>query len=108
MENTETAVAELQKQNEALRASLAAAEAALKKGGPAPIKGEYKGFRFQPGHKRVRDEQGNLCDTEQLLAAAADTEHEGHDAAVSVLDRLIKIEYAYFTKEVSAPANKKK
>jgi small-conductance mechanosensitive channel len=108
MENTETAVADLQKQNAALQARLAEAEAALKKGGPAPIQGEYKGFRFVPGHKRVRDAQGALCDTEQLLAAAADPQHDGHEAAVTLLDRLIKINYAYFTQEAAAPAKKKK
>lgn len=90
---------DLQAKLAALEAERDAAVAALKKSGaPAPISGEYKGYRFADGHARVRDEKGALCDTSMLLEAANDPNHANHAKAVAVLDRLIKIQYAYFTK----------
>jgi hypothetical protein len=76
-----------------------AAQAALQKSGaPAPILGSYKGYRFEDGHRRVRDAKGNLCDTGMLLEAANDSAHPNHAVACAVLNRLIQIKYAYFTK----------
>ncbi len=99
---------DLQAELAATRAELEAARAALKSGGPAPIPGSYKGHSFVPGHRRVRNAAGDFCDTAMLLSAANDPAAEGHDAAVEVLDRLIKMKYAYFTTEAPAPAKKTK
>jgi hypothetical protein len=90
---------DLAAENARLKADLAAAQEALKKGGPAPIPGTYKGHAFVPGHKRVRDADGNMCDTAMLLQAANDPASEGHATACAVLDHLIQIQYAYFTKK---------
>lgn len=64
-----------------------------------PISGSYKGYKFADGHRRVRNKNGELCDTEKLLAAAADKNAEGHAEAIEILDWLIKIQYGYFTKK---------
>lgn len=108
MADTTTNINPLEAEVAALKAERDAALAALKKSGaPAPIAGSYKGYRFADGHRRVRDAKGNLCDTAMLLEAAGDTAHPNHVTACAVLDRLIKINYAYFTKE-AAPATGKK
>jgi hypothetical protein len=95
---------DLAAENARLKADLAAAQEALKKGGPAPIPGTYKGHAFVPGHKRVRDADGKMCDTVMLLQAANAPASEGHATACAVLDHLIRINYAYFTKN-EAPAS---
>ena len=83
---------------EALEAK-AALEAKVLDGTAAKaIKGSYKGHSFADGHKRVRNNKGELCDTTKLLAAAADKKSDGYADAVAVLDWLIEIKYAYFTK----------
>lgn len=63
-----------------------------------PISGSYKGYKFDDGHRRVRDQKGKLCDTEKLLASAADKKSEGHNDAVEILEWLIRINYAHFNK----------
>jgi len=64
-----------------------------------PIKGSFKGYTFDDGHNRVRNYRGELCDTEKLLAAAADKGSDAHDEAVKMLEWLIKVQYAHFTKK---------
>lgn len=106
----ETLQAELQAAKNEAAAALAAkeaaeknaadAEAALKKaGGPVAIKGTYKGYGFPAGQTRVRNQNGELCDSQLLLDAAKDKAAPGHAAAVETLEWLIKIQYAYFTKK---------
>lgn len=98
MEDTEKTI-------EQLKADLDAANAALlRSGAPGPIAGEYKGYRFADGHRRVRDQKGAICDTEKLLAAAA----QDDETAVGILEWLIKIKYSYFTKAAAPAAQKKK
>lgn len=82
--------------------------ALIKSGAPEPISGSYKGHTFAAGHRRVRDAKGAMCDTQMLLDAAADPTHENHAAACALLDRLIGLKYAYFTKEAPASDLKKK
>ncbi len=92
MENIETQAADLAAELAKAKQELAAANAALKQSGaPAPLTGSYKGFSFQAGHRRVRNQQGELCDTQKLLDAAA----AGDATAIEILDWLIKIKYGY-------------
>lgn len=78
------------------------AEAAMKaSGAKAPVTGSYKGYSFDANHRAVRDKNGQKCDSQALLDAANDKNNPNHAAAVEVLDWLIKIEYAYFTKAKS-------
>lgn len=82
-------------QKEAAEKAAKQAEEALKKsGGPVPIRGKYKGYRFPDGHTRIRDAEGNLLDTQAVLDAA----NAGAETAKAVLDRLIALKYAYLTK----------
>ncbi len=107
---SELTIAELQKQLEDAKAQLeaerrgrekaeqeaAAAEAkAQKAGSPVVIKGVYKGFRFQDGHRRIRDRKGALCDTQQVVDAALDPKSEKHAEAAAILDWHIATQYAY-------------
>lgn len=62
------------------------------------IKGTYKGYSFADGHRRVRNRNGELCDTAKLLEAASDKKSDGHADAVAVLDWLIETKYGYFVK----------
>lgn len=64
----------------------------------AKVPGKYKGYSFEDGHLRVRNAQGEICDSAALLKAAADQKDANHAAACEVLDYLIEIKYAYFTK----------
>ncbi len=74
-------------------------EAAISEGAVSTaIKGSYKGYKFADGHKRVRNQRGEFCDTAMLLAAAADKANPAHADAVALLDWLIEIKYAYFSK----------
>jgi len=103
--NTTTA---LEAEVAALKSERDTAIAALKKsGGPVPITGSYKGYRFADGHQRVRDAKGALCDTALLLESANNPAHPNHATACAVLDRLIQINYAYFTKDASPATGKK-
>jgi len=100
LEEAKTATAAAIAEAERARAAAAEAEAALKNaGGPAIIKGTYKGYAFVQGHARIRNAEGAYCDTQMLMDAANDKEHADHAAAVGELDRLIKINYAYFVKK---------
>ncbi len=86
--------------NEAAAAKLALekAEAAAAAKSTGKINGSYKGHQFVDNHKKVRNAIGELCDTEKLLAAAADKESDGHAEAVALLDWLLDIKYAYLVK----------
>lgn len=88
--------AQLAEAQEVARIANAKAEGS---GAPVVIEGEYKGYRFADGHKAVRNESGELCDTAALLAAAKNKNADGHEVAVALLDRLIEMNYAYFTKK---------
>lgn len=82
-----------------LQATKAELEVKLQSGtATSAIKGSYKGHKFADGHKLVRNNKGELCDTTKLLAAAADKKADGHADAVALLDWLIEIGYGYFTK----------
>lgn len=63
-----------------------------------PVKGSYKGYSFDDGQHRVRDAAGNICESEKVLAAAADKNADGHTEAVAILERLIDLKYAFFNK----------
>ena len=93
---------DLEKERQALKEALASKadlEAKVLDGTASKaIKGSYKGHTFADGHKLVRNNKGELCDTTKLLASAADKKADGHADAVAVLDWLIEIKYAYFTK----------
>jgi uncharacterized lipoprotein YmbA len=92
------AAAAVTAQKKAEEEAAAAQEALRKSGAPVIIKGSYKGYSFVQGHARVRDKNGVLCDTQMLIDAANDKKSDNYAAACEVLDHLIKIEYAYFTK----------
>ncbi len=62
------------------------------------IKGKFKGYSFEPGHSRVRNQSGELCDTQMLMDAANDKAAPAHADAVKTLTWLIDIEYAYLVK----------
>ena len=106
MENSEQLAAELAE----TKRKLAEAQAAMSKSGvPAPLNGSYKGFTFVAGHRRVRDRNGEICDTQMLLDGAA----KGDPAACERLDWLIQIKYGYLVAvpepaEVPAPEKKQK
>lgn len=78
-------------------AEKAALEAKMQSGDTRlPIPGAYKGYRFDDGHRRVRDRSGNLCDSAELLAAASGKTPDAK--AVETLEWLIEINYAHFKK----------
>lgn len=80
-------------------ASLEAENARLKEAAEgtttAKVAGSYKGYKFHDGHKQFRDQDGVVRLSEDVLKAAK----EGDKEATALLDRLIEIEYAYFTKK---------
>jgi len=85
---------------EAAEAKTTALETQIKSGNTKlPIKGSFKGYKFDDGHGRVRNDRGELCDTEKLLAAAADNKSTDHEEAVKTLEWFIKVQYAHFTKK---------
>ena len=91
-------IAELQAKLDASEAEKNALAAKMATGDTRlPIAGSYKGYRFDDGHLRIRDKQGLLCGTAELLAAA--TAKTPDPLAVEVLDWLIEIQYAHFTKK---------
>jgi hypothetical protein len=74
-------------------------EESINKGTAAKtIKGKFKGYSFEPGHARVRNRSGELCDTQLLMDAANDKDSPAHADAVETLTWLIDIKYAYFSK----------
>jgi len=80
------------------KAEMAAAAAEQKlaaSGAPVTIKGVYNGFRFQDGHRRIRDRGGKLCETQQVMDAALDPKSEKHAEAKEILDWYIATKYAY-------------
>jgi len=87
--NSQKAAAIAAEENEELKNKVLKGDKVL------PIKGEYKGYRFDDGQRRVRNRKGQLCDTEKLLGAAADKDAE----AIATLDWLIQIKYAHFSKK---------
>lgn len=95
----EAAKAELDKARKEMEATQKELDE-LKKGGLKNVKisGSYKGFRFDDNHGRVRNQNGEICDTQKLMAAAADKESPDYAAAVAVLDWLISIEYGHLRK----------
>lgn len=79
-------------EKEAAQKEAAEAAAALKAtGGPVPIKGSYMGYGFPAGHRRIRDKEGKLCDTQMVLDAA----NAGDETACAILDHLINLKYGY-------------
>lgn len=98
--------AEREAKEQAQKAAKSAESALQRSGAPGPIKGEYNGYRFADGYRRVRDQRGQICDTEMLLDQAA----QGDETAKGILDWLIKIKHKSFTKgatEAPAKAAKK-
>lgn len=105
MENTEKQAQDIASELAETKRQLAAAQAAMSKSGvPAPLNGSYKGFTFVPGHRRVRDRNGEICDTQMLLDGAA----QGDPAACERLDWLIQIQYGYLVPAAAEPAKKQK
>ena len=93
--DAKAAAAEALRQKAEAEKSAEAAEAALRQSGaPAPITGAYKGYGFPVGHRRIRDAEGNLLDTQEVLNAAI----AGDKEACAVLDRLIALKYGYLVK----------
>jgi hypothetical protein len=96
LEAAKNATAEATAAQEAAKKEAAELKASAKAQGLKPaVTGSYKGHRFQVNHRRVRGVTGILYDTQTLLDKAKEKDAE----AIAVLDWLIKIEYAYFTKE---------
>lgn len=70
------------------------------------VKGSYKSkkhkksVKFKDGYKGTRDLNGAVVNSEDLLAAANDSDYESdendltHEGSVEIMDRLIKMEYA--------------
>lgn len=89
-------IAELQAQLAAEKAARETLELKMQSGDTrVPIAGSYKGYRFDDGHRRVRDKDGMMCDTVKLLAAAK----EKDPVATATLDWLIELKYAHFTQK---------
>lgn len=100
LEAAKNEAAELRRQNAEAAAELSQLKAKVYAGDTAlPIQGKYKQHQFADGHRRVRNKSGELCDTEKLLAAAADKESPDQAQAVETLDWLIEIGYEYFKKK---------
>lgn len=106
MENNEEYQKQLKAELEQAKAEAAAARAAAEKAkseaeaakqvlaarGVASVEGEYRGYRFDTSHTRFRSGNGSICDSQKVLNAA----NAGDTEAQALLDRLIKIGYAYF------------
>lgn len=89
-------IAELQAQLAAEKAARETLEQKLQSGDTrVPIAGSYKGYRFDDGHRRVRDQEGLMCDTAMLLSAAKEKDAK----AIATLDWLIELKYAHFTQK---------
>lgn len=80
-----------QQSREELEKEVAALKSKLGEKTLVPIKGEYKGHRFQDGHRKIRNQSGELCDTQMVMDAAA----KGDKTACEILDWLIDLGYAY-------------
>jgi hypothetical protein len=92
LEQYKLQLAEARQEAETAKAKEAAVVAAAEKAGLAkPITGAYKGFSFVPGHNKIRDAKGRICDTQKTLDAA----NTGDGEACAILDRLIDIQYGY-------------
>lgn len=86
-------------ENEALAKQKQKLEESIKSGtAVATIKGKFKGYSFEPGHARVRNRSGELCDTQLLMDAANDKNSPANADAVQTLTWLIDIQYAYLVK----------
>lgn len=103
MESKEQTLEALQAQLAAKEKELAAAKVLLEKSGaPAPVTGEYKGYRFLPGRVNVRDAGGVLLGSQAVLDAA----NAGDRGACAVLDRLISMGYSGLEKAGGKTAKK--
>lgn len=93
LEDTRREAEQLRKDKAESDAALAKANALLvKAGGPVAIRGEYRGHAFTDGHRRVRNRQGVMGDTQKII----DSANAGDAEACALLDWLIEIDYSYF------------
>lgn len=79
------------KSREDLEREVADLKAKLGEATLTPITGTYKGYAFDDGHRKIRNQIGEICDTQMVMDAA----NKGDKEAIEILDWLIDLGYAH-------------